>query len=111
MPSNFDFHTDDDASDIMQILQLETQLALAARHVDDGRRPEFFDDETPEDADAARLRERRVRERARDGFVERRVREGAAVAEVAHAAARPVRARLRRRRRTGRVHPPYTCAC
>ena len=110
MPSNFDFHTDDDASDIMQILQLETQLALAARHVDDGRRPEFFDDETPEDADAARLREGRVCERTRH-VDQRRMRESAAVAEVAHAAARPVRARLRRRRRTGRVHPPYTCAC
>ena len=50
---------DHDASDVVQVLQLETQLALAARHVDDGRRPELFDDEPPEGADAvaAGLRE------------------------------------------------------
>ena len=66
MPSNFDFHTDDDASDIMQIFQLEAQLSFAAGHVDDGRRPELLDDEPPENADAARLREGRLREGAGD---------------------------------------------
>ncbi|CAH0366544.1 unnamed protein product [Pelagomonas calceolata] len=94
----------DDASDVVQVLQLEAQLSLAARDVDDGRRPELFDDEPPEDADAARLREGRLRERTRH-VNQRRVREGAAVAEVAHAAAHPMRARLRRRRRTGRMNP------